>query len=99
MPEAKRYVLSTAAGRSDDLIEIGGREFRADPFKLAESNKFKGSDSYYGQLKVLAEPLERRAVDKKPVTVEWLAEEIDKPFLDKLLTLLVNGSLETDPKA
>lgn len=100
MPEStKKYVLSAAAGRSDQVIEIGGREFRADPFTLKEANRFEtGANTYKQQLEAIAEPLSSRSLDGEEVTTDFLEDNITRPFLQKLLSLLVNGELEDNPK-
>lgn len=90
----KKYALSTAAGESHELIEIGGREFKANPFTLREADRFEAGSSYDAQLAALAEPLERRALDGEPVTKDFLLDHITRPFLTKLLRLLVNGTSE-----
>lgn len=98
MAKEQRYLLSTAAGLSDELIEIGGREFKAHPLTLKEANEIENADLLEDTLNSLATPLSRRSVDGEPVTGEFLLEHITKPFLTQLLQVLVNGRIEPNPK-
>lgn len=97
MARDDRYVLSTAAGRSHELIEIGGRQFKAHPFSLRETDEIDEAGSLYDTVESLVGPLNAR-IDGDPIDADFLMDHVTKPFLTDLLRLLVNGRLETDPK-
>lgn len=92
----KKYILSTAAGKSDNLLEIGDREFRADPLTLREANEFNQDRgvSILETMQTLAPILQSRALDGKPVDTDFLMDNVTKPFLEELVSILVDGRIK-----
>lgn len=97
----ERYLLSTAAGRGEGIIEIGGLEFDSRALTLEEADGLETRGSDRKVLESLLPAMKRRLLTagrEEDLTVDFMRQNLTREFLTALVRLLVNGKAEADPK-
>ncbi len=85
--------LAQALGLGEQQLQIGSRVFEARPARISELAKLPQEIDLDSALEVLSKLLAPRALDKKPVTVKWLSDELSPDEVTLTLTFFRQGSL------
>lgn len=96
---AKQVAFQIAVNKTDEVVKIGDREFSARTFTANEEIEVGKHERLDDQVAAAAPMLQARALDKKPVKVKWLGDQITKNQFVELLTFYIYGPESGDPNA